>query len=161
MNTLWQGDNVSFIQNEGDLVDIGTIGMLMMNSGFYARQQFGQLQERVVNHVLLNQYGLLMEGTVPVGFGLWGFLAPACANIYKDQIRPLHRTELNSGSTCWFMDVSAPMGHQKEIVEALYTYHQTSGKAFSLKWRNNKPQVRTHDLKNQPKSWDDANKQME
>lgn len=74
----------------------------------------------VVFPMILGNYFILREDGKPVAYSSWGFFSESISQIKMAAHRgALVRSDYNTGNTIWLMDVIAPWGHSKKVIQKL------------------------------------------
>ena len=123
MKVLAEKDGYVLRQETDEIRALGLFVMLGGLTRLYAEEALFLFSDRVRQHIETGQYGLVykklegdkVSGEIPVAFVTWAELSAPCAMIYTQRLRPLQKSELQSGSQLWVTDACAPLGNTKVL----------------------------------------------
>ena len=98
---------------------LGSVAWLMLQQNAGRQTLLGELEWRVMPALMLDQAKLYLRGLAPVAYVSWAKLDPAAAERYRSAPHQLTAADWKSGDQIWLVDVLAPFGGAREILEDL------------------------------------------
>lgn len=112
---------------------IGEVASLMISSDLHINYRLKDIRDIFMPAVDANQFRIYhnKEG-FPVGFICWAFLSEKIDKLYGEGKYKLKPTYWNSGKNAWIIELIAPFGHGKQIINELRykIFAGQSGKAL-------------------------------
>lgn len=100
---------------------LGPVAWLMMQQTATRHALLSELEWRVLPPLVLDQAKLYMRDEAPVAYVSWAFLSQEAATRYAGAPHHLSPADWKSGGEVWVIDVVAPFGGVKEVIEELRT----------------------------------------
>lgn len=98
---------------------LGPVTWLYMNSRFHKHVFTNDLEWLVLPPIVLNQCKLYVKGDAPIAYVSWAFVSDDVAERLKTGSNRLAPHEWKSGEQLWLIDVAAPFGGLKELIQDL------------------------------------------
>jgi len=98
---------------------LGPVAWLMMQQAATRHALLSELEWRVMPPLVLDQAKLYMNDQAPVAFVSWALLSEPVASRYAGAPHQLKPVDWRSGEQVWVIDLVAPFGGVKDIVEEL------------------------------------------
>ena len=128
---------------DDDLRDYLNLAELSEHHRHYTLQV---IYAEVVIPMLKDKYILLRDDTLPVAYASWGFFNKRIAdNKLRLRSAMLEWNDYDSGEEIWLLDVIAPHGHTKQIINMLVAKkHELGLHDARINFRRTYPNKRSH-----------------
>jgi cytolysin-activating lysine-acyltransferase len=100
---------------------VGPVAWLMMQQAATRHSSLSELEWRVIPALVLDQAKLYMSDQAPVAFVSWALLSEQAAARYAHAPHHLTPADWKSGGQVWVIDVLAPFGGAKGVLDELRT----------------------------------------
>ncbi|MFJ4292113.1 toxin-activating lysine-acyltransferase [Cupriavidus sp. NPDC089707] len=98
---------------------LGPVSWLMMNNPSTRHAFLADLEWRVMPPLVLEQAKLYMKGEMPTAFVTWAYLSDAVVERYSKPPAHLAPGDWKSGDRVFLVDVFAPYGGTKDVLDDL------------------------------------------
>ncbi|MBP0634941.1 toxin-activating lysine-acyltransferase [Cupriavidus sp. AcVe19-6a] len=98
---------------------LGPVSWLMMNNPTTRHSFFADLEWRIMPPLVLEQAKLYMKGDMPTAFVTWAYLSDSVAERFAKPPYHLAPGDWRSGDKVFLVDLFAPYGGAKEVLEDL------------------------------------------
>lgn len=98
---------------------VGQVAALMQQSPLHRHFFLGDLDWVVVPSVLLKQFRIFQQDGRPVAYASWAYLSEETEERLIKGGKKLRPDEWKGGDKLWLIDLVAPFGGEKEIVQEL------------------------------------------
>lgn len=98
---------------------LGPIAWLMMQQGATRNLLLADLEWRIMPALVLDQARLHMRDESPLAFVTWAKLSPEAAERYRCAPHRLTPADWKSGDQVWIVDLVAPFGGAREVIDDL------------------------------------------
>ncbi|WP_374300704.1 toxin-activating lysine-acyltransferase [Ferrovibrio sp.] len=96
---------------------LGEVAWLMMMAPSHKHLFLADLEWLVVPPVAMRQFRLWRKDGIPVGYASWAFVNDDIHARFQQGVRRLAPSDWKSGEHAWLIDLIAPMGGAKEMLE--------------------------------------------
>ncbi|NUA27140.1 toxin-activating lysine-acyltransferase [Cupriavidus basilensis] len=100
---------------------LGPVSWLMMNNPATRHSFLAELDWRIMPPLILEQAKLYMRGEMPTGFVTWACLSDAVAERFAKPPHQLAPGDWKSGDKVFLVDLFAPYGGARDVLEDLKT----------------------------------------
>lgn len=100
-------------------VVLGQVIWLLMRSPLHQRYRLADVERYTAPPLLNGQFKLYRNGPKPIAFASWAMMSAEAEERFLGSRGKIEIADWRSGDRLWIMDLVAPFGHAKQVVDDL------------------------------------------